>query len=743
MSFYSELKKRNVFRVAAAYVFASWLVIQVIETILPAFGFGAAVVRITVIALAIGFVPVLVFSWLFEITPDGVKQEAEVDHSGAGVLRSTRLFDRFIMVVLALAVGFFAFDKFVLDPARDSQIEKTTAERVRTEALVEAYGESSIAVLPFVNMSGDASNEYFSDGMAEELLNLLARIPRLRVVSQSSSFSFKGKSLPIAAIAEQLNVAFVLEGSVRKSGDRVRIKAQLVDARSDTQLWSQSYDRTMEDVFTIQDEISGAIVGELRDKLKLDIGPAPAVGGTEFVEAHDAYMRGRYLAGQRIPGSRTAAAVEFRKALSIDPGFAPAHAELAIVLLLGGCGEITTSECHATTRPHVDAAMEIGPNLAESHVAKAWFAFQSESDPDSARAHFRRALEINPNYAAVYFWMANMGLVSGAEEVALARETAVRLDPLSPLANHGWIGYLQASGRLQEARQAIERYAATDPRSAMVLRGSLAALGGNWSAFVLAWLEAEASSTEPLTFGWAPAEDSAWLLAAMGLEQEARQMEVWPPSQMEVLLGEPERALELAREELEADPENIYAQGNLGELLAHTGHYAEARPWLEKLWALMNELVPEWGFAPGVTLDGLALAATLQNEGDTAAAQEVLQRLADYLQQARASGLSQTSWDSSIDYLQGRVMYEAGQETEGISLMKRGAEAGYWIRPAAIYEQDLYFDPRFKPLLEQQAERAARERAKLLEVVCSNNPYAQVWEPEPESCAEFNQSAGE
>jgi len=290
MSRFSELRNRNVFRVAAAYIVAAWLIIQVVETIFPAFGFGDSAVRIVVIVLAIGIVPVAVFSWLFELTPEGLKLESAVDHTGPEAAHRVKRLDRIIIATLTLAVAFFAFDKFVLNPLRESEIEESTAERVRSETLAESFGKNSIAVLPFVNMSDDAGNEYFSDGLAEELLNLLARIPRLRVISQSSSFSLKGKGLTIPEVAGRLNVALVLEGSVRKSGDRVRVTAQLIDARSDTHIWSENYDRKLDDLFVIQDEVAAAIVTALREHLELDVGAAPRAPATANAEAHDAFL---------------------------------------------------------------------------------------------------------------------------------------------------------------------------------------------------------------------------------------------------------------------------------------------------------------------------------------------------------------------------------------------------------------------------------------------------------------------
>ena len=313
MSFIEELKRRNVLRVGVAYVIASWLMIQVAETIFPLFGFDEGPARVVVVMLAIGFPLVLIFSWLYELTPEGLKLEREVDRSSSVVHRTGKKLDRAIIVVLALAFGYFAFDKFVLDPARDAEREEAVAKQVRSDVLVESYGDNSIAVLPFVNMSSDAEQEYFSDGISEELLNLLSNIPKLRVISRSSSFTFKGKDIDIPTIAAQLNVAYVLEGSVRKAGKKVRITAQLIEARSDTHLWSETYDRELANIFAVQDEISAAIVIALKEHLGLQVAAAPRVIATANTEAHEAYLRGRYLVSSALLGCQCGRGSRVRK----------------------------------------------------------------------------------------------------------------------------------------------------------------------------------------------------------------------------------------------------------------------------------------------------------------------------------------------------------------------------------------------------------------------------------------------
>jgi len=735
MSRFSELKNRNVFRVAAAYIVAAWLVIQVVETIFPAFGFGDPAVRVVVIVLAIGLVPAVVFSWLYEVTPEGIRREGTVDHGAPSAVRAVRKLDRAIIVILTLAVGFFAFDKFVLDPVRDSAIEKSTAERVRSEALAESYGGQSIAVMPFVNMSDDAANEYFSDGMAEELLNLLARTPRLRVISQSSSFSLKGKGLTIPEVAERLNAALVLEGSVRKSGDRVRITAQLIEARSDTHLWSETYDRTLDDLFAVQDEISAAIVTELREKLRLDIGTAPAATATASAQAHDAYLRGRYLMGQRKPGTKSRAAAEFGNAIVLDPAFAPAYAERAIALSLGGCGDLGDDACLAQARADSERAMALDPGLAEAHVAAAWVSAGPDNQEQTG-SHFRRALEINPNYALVYIWMAGWGLFESQEEAYAAAETAMRLDPLSPVTNFGYFQGLLERGQLDDANAQIEKYAAIDPKGATILRGRLAALDGAWSNYVLAYLEAASSGTDDLTFAWAAFEDAQYYLAAMGLEDEARRL--GDDLSLDLMgFGEPEARLARLRIVFAENPDSMEVEGALNMALSHAGKYAEVRPLLEADWKWFHRVSLAWGWSWVLNESAQALVAILLDAGDEAGAAQVLGEYRDYLARFREAGIVQTQWNTSIDWFEGVVAYLSGERDSGLALMARAAADGYWVRPPAPYQQAMHDDPGFAPILEAQQARQAREQGRLLAVVCRDNPYTAVWHPAPATCARY------
>ena len=266
MSFFEELKRRNVFRVGIAYVVSAWLILQLTDIILNNVEAPPWAFWLVLVILGIGLIFALVFSWVFEMTPEGLKLEREVDRSTSITPQTGQKLNRLITGVLALAVVYFVIDKFVVHDheaaPREGIAAETEAGQHTTEAPppATANNEKSIAVLPFVNMSEDASNEYFSDGVSEEILNALARVRELKVAGRTSSFAFKGQSQDLRTIAETLGVEHILEGSVRKSGDTVRITAQLVKADDGFHLWSQTYDRKLDDVFAIQSEIASQVV---------------------------------------------------------------------------------------------------------------------------------------------------------------------------------------------------------------------------------------------------------------------------------------------------------------------------------------------------------------------------------------------------------------------------------------------------------------------------------------------------
>lgn len=723
VQFFEELKRRNVFRVGIAYVVAAWLVIQVVETVFPAFGFGDAAIRTAVIVLAIGFPLALILSWIYELTPEGLKLDKDVDRSRPVLHHTGRKLDRAIIVVLALALGYFAIDKFVIDPERDAAREELVTERARTEAIIDSFGQNSLAVLPFVNMSSDADNEYFSDGVAEEVLNLLAKIPDLRVISRSSSFSYRGKDIDIPSIAEQLNVALVLEGSVRKYGNQVRITAQLIEARSDTHLWSETYERELKDVFAIQDEISAAIVESMRDAINLEVDAAPRATVAINTEAHDAYLRGRYLLAQR---EVSGAVRELEKAISLDPDYALAHAQLAIAYQLGYLG-LSITESIASAAPHVEKAMLLDPTMAEAHAAAGLFSWEGEEvDLQGALNHFEKAIQINPNYADVYTWMANIltwWLGRYAEAFDL-REKAVQLDPLSIPAMVNYVLQLVIRDRLAEADRELEKLASVAPVAYANLRGFRLSQGGNWANGALGGLDA--TRIDPGT-----GDNSAPWFALIGLEKEALAASEEADPQLLRFLGKPQQAVVAAQRELAQDPASQRNRDAVGLALAGAGDYARARPHLEESWQKYGGKI----VAPMFGVDYAAALITVRRaDGEEENVADLLAAIRDNVRRYEEAGISTNVRHGSPEYESGLASYLAGDEKRGLELIARAVDDGYFIPPSQAYLQDLYEHPDFAAIREKQEARQAREREKFLANVCPDNPYAAVWQPAEGTC---------
>jgi len=445
LSLFIELKHRNVLRIAGLYLVGAWLIVQVAGTVLPMFNAPAWLPRAIVIVLAIGFIPALVFAWVFELTPEGLKREKDVNRSESITPRTGKSLDRIIMVVLALALGYFAFDKFVLSESREVSIAEEAHQAGRSEALVESFGEKSIAVLPFVDMSADKDQDYFADGIAEELLNLLAKIPQLRVISRSSAFSFKGQNLDIPEIGKRLNVAHILEGSVRTSGIRVRITAQLIDARSDTHLWSETYDRPLDNIFAVQDEIAGAVVAQLKIKL---LGAAPKAKETD-PQAYALFLQARQLQRQVTAEGLEQSIALYQQALAIAPGYAAAWAGLSesYYRQTSNLSVRPIDEGYTLAREAADKALAIDPENAAAHAQLGLISMVYNGDLAAAARHVERALQLEPANPDVILIAANLtGNLGRAEEAVALSEYAVSRDPVNP-RGHANLGFNYSHAR--------------------------------------------------------------------------------------------------------------------------------------------------------------------------------------------------------------------------------------------------------------------------------------------------------
>ncbi len=464
-SFIEELARRNVFRVAIAYLAGAWLLIQVADTVLPRFGLTDTAVTNVILVLATGFVPAVILSWVFQWTPQGIRRDADVARHEARPIGRT--FDRIIVVMLLLAVGYFAIDKFVIDPSRDAENMQTARDEGRADAFVESFGDLSIAVLPFVNMSADPEQEYFSDGIAEELLNLLAKIPELRVISRSTAFTFKGKDIVISEVAKKLNVAHILEGSVRRSGNKVRITAQLIDARTDTHLWSDTYDRELEDIFAIQDEISAKIVADL--KLKLLDG-APKIEEID-PRAYDLYLQARYILHSAEEGQEPKAVGLLEKMVELEPGWTRGIAELMRAYTrLHSRGEGDTAYYEKNTLAMLDRLFEIDPNGAYAILWRGWLAWQWNNDVQQAAVDLAQASEQDPYNLDIQRPVAVLlGYLGRHDESIAVLDYIIQRDPACDVCISIMTTNMRQSGHYREAAVRLESILDWHPPNEAVL----------------------------------------------------------------------------------------------------------------------------------------------------------------------------------------------------------------------------------------------------------------------------------
>jgi TolB-like protein/tetratricopeptide (TPR) repeat protein len=459
LSLFNELKRRNVLRVGVAYIVMAWLIIQVVETLFPIFDIGNETIRIIVLILAVGLLPVLFFAWAFELTPEGLKREADVDRSQSITSGTGKKLDRWVIAMLALALAYFVFDKFILDPGRDAElVDKTT--QLAEQAVLSRTPENSIAVLPFVNMSADPEQEFFSDGISEEILNSLAQVQAFKVAGRTSSFAFKGRNEDLRLIGEVLNVAHVLEGSVRKSGNQLRITAQLISVDDGYHLWSETFDRELTDVFAIQDEIAVAILEQLKAQLLGETSGIVNARQTDS-EVYELYLQARRLIYERKQKPMELAAQLLDRALSIDPKYAPAHAQRGIAWLMlsvRNYGEISQELSKVKSREHLDAALELDPNLAEAWAGLGlWYLSNEEHGAQKAIAALEKALAINPNLLDAQNWMQNALSHLGDDLKALAIiEKMMEIDPLylpavaNAVDKYNWLGQQEKSWALLE-----------------------------------------------------------------------------------------------------------------------------------------------------------------------------------------------------------------------------------------------------------------------------------------------------
>jgi adenylate cyclase len=478
VSFFAELKRRNVFRVGLFYVVTAWLVIEVAETVLPLFDVPDGVLRGLVLLLVIGLVPALGLSWIYELTPEGIKRDAGPLAADAQSLDTGRKLNWATLVAAVFAIGFMAMDRMrpappVVVPTETPAAAAAPAPTAAADTAASpdtplSADAASIAVLPFADLSPAGDQAYFADGIAEEILNALARVEGLAVASRTSAFQFKGRDIGIPEIAQALGVRHVLEGSVRKAGDSLRITAQLIDASNDRHLWSETFDRslTAENVFQIQDEIAVAITRALGVAMKLGGEKlVSSAGGTDDIDAYALYLEARTLYHQRKDLDRADKLLE--QALEQDPSFARAwelRAPIPALAIEYGFSSEPIEAAEARSRQYATRALELNPgsSLALATLGKILMeqgiSLRGFADWAMVLDYFEQAIEADPTNASAFLWRGNaLDALGFSEEALAAYEQCVALEPLYlPCVNNRSFS-LVALGRFEEALAVYRR----------------------------------------------------------------------------------------------------------------------------------------------------------------------------------------------------------------------------------------------------------------------------------------------
>ncbi len=678
--FIAELRRRNVLRVGAAYLVVSWLILQFIDVVFPMLDLDEALGRPVLILLLFGLPVALALAWIFELTPEGIKKDQDVDRSQAAAGQGGHQLDRVIIAVLIFTIGLLLVDKFVLQQQFAPQ-----------QPVAGMSSLNSVAVLPFVNMSGNKEDEYFSDGLTETLLHMLSQLPDLRVAARTSTFAFKGKDVDVRDIALDLGVATVLEGSVQRSGNKVRITAQLIDTETGFHLWSQVFDRDLDDIFVVQDEIAANVAAALQVTLLTDTATDMeyvASLGTNNTKAFDRYLLGLEQKNIASYGSLSRAEGFFKEALSIDPNFRAAKVELATTYgLQAETGILTSRQAETKLRPLLEQVLEASPEDGRSLGMLAAIDWQNALliyGPNSeqtikAEASLRHAVELAPNYSLLYYAMSNIAAASGRNDESLEwLDKGLAVDPLSARLHllRGRL-LLGLSDRSLEAQEAFARGREITPDwTALIIASGDAAFAQGHFAEGIHWYQ-RAMSLDPQDHEL-PANISRFYYA-LGLQDEGDEMlrraqaiapqKAWTRGlelEKQLRADNYERAVILAKGMIRDDIENRgdafelavmgYASSmiELGKADAIVGFFESLRPGISAL-----EYLP-----PGhkERVMRFMLVQALVHRGSIDAANSILDSLIAFMDK------SGPEWRQN-DYLRATISMAQGEKESAIEFM--------------------------------------------------------------------------
>jgi len=566
-SVWGELKRRNVVRVAIAYAVVSWITLQFADVLIPLLSLPESVGKLVFLLLAIGFPLALIFAWAFELTPEGLKKEKEVDRSQSITSDTGRKLDYFVIAVMAVALVYFATDKFLLTDV------PVTTEVVADDSAAPIETGPSVAVLPFTNMSADESSGYFSDGLADTVLHMLAQVRDLRVAARTSSFKFRDQDHDIAEIGAKLNVGAILEGSVQKSGDKIRVTAQLIDVSNGFHLWSGNFDRNLDDIFAIQDEIANEVVAALKVSLLGETVEQLNRDQTDNVDAYTEYLLAINDLNETTSENLITAVKHLEKAIRLDPNYARAHSTLGRAYLdMLDWGAMSTTEATAAARDAASRALDIAADSSEA-LAVLGKAELRDGNLDLAGQLLNKAIENGPNDTVALAYLANYQLFDARPADAIATyQKILRIDPLSESAHTGLSLTLAAIRRYSEASETVERFRSIAPNSAGAdgIDFNIEFFQGNFAVAIdamnrsLAAVPDDIDPEGPVVIGHAylglgmPAEASRWFDRGVEIDAEHPMSRAAPLFLNYYLQQNEDENVRLARELLEdrIDPRN-------------------------------------------------------------------------------------------------------------------------------------------------------------------------------------------
>jgi TolB-like protein/Tfp pilus assembly protein PilF len=722
LPFFNELKRRNVIRVGAAYIVSSWLLIQVAETIFPLFGFGDTPARLVVIVLAIGFVPAMILAWVFQLTPEGLKRDEDVDQTASPAAHMDRKLDRMIMVVLALALGYFSFDKFVLSPEREAEIMEQArlegAKQALEDSRLDLASKQSIAVLPFMTRSAQEDTVFFADGIHDDLLTRLANIGSLKVISRTSVLQYRDLTRNLREIGRELGAATILEGGIQQVGGNVRINMQLINAETDEHLWAQTFDRalTLENVFAIQSEIAEAIASQLEATLSPREQSRIRQTPTLNFDAHNAYIKGRQVFSRQSFEALRAAQSEFEKAIEIDPHYVEARIGLAHAYAqLAHTGATSQQVMLDGGQQHIEQAIAEDPY--NSYGQAVYGLYRYALGRDDAEKTFKHAIDLNPNSVDALDIYADYLRDERRDQEALPFiQRALELDPLSVTLFHDLGRSEIALGNFETAQQAFTRIAQINPGNPYAAHGSSMATFLSGELYKAAYWSDQGQIIDPDDYEQ-PAS-SAILYTSLGnfekAEQRIREAFALGENQPHTLsaqahylkvTGQPENALAVARTYLANQLEDRWGSEKtmlrlLQDAAIASGDYAEALGWFRKLIpeCLEHEpLVDSNNIQKAVDLAHLLLLS-----GEKSQAEVLLNTIVQRYDEMYARG--------SANYPLGIAKVDAlallGQKPAAIAEMQRVVDDGFrllwrWETEFNPNQASLRDDPGYMAIMDQ------------------------------------------